>query len=68
MPLTSKGGLREELTPEESSTWNEIPATVVYRVISPGFLETLRIPLVRGRLFDSRDRQQGPQVACPSSK
>ena len=68
MPLTSKGGLREELTPEESSTWNEIPATVVYRVISPGFLETLRIPLVRGRLFDSRDRQQGPQVAIINQK
>jgi putative ABC transport system permease protein len=68
MPLTSKGGLREEVTPEGSSTWNEIPATMVYRVISPGFLETLRIPLVRGRLFDSRDREQGPQVAIINQK
>src|SRR5256884_7157126 len=68
MPLTSKGGLREEVTPEGSSTWNEIPATVVYRVISPGFLETLRIPLVRGRLFDTRDREQGPQVAIINQK
>ncbi len=28
-----------------------------------GFFETLRIPLVRGREFDSRDRMDSPQVA-----
>jgi putative ABC transport system permease protein len=68
MPLTSKGGLREEATPEGSSTWNEIPATVVYRVITPGFLETLRVPLIRGRLFDSRDREQQLQVVIVNQK
>jgi putative ABC transport system permease protein len=68
MPLTSKGGLREEVTPEGSSTWDEIPATVVYRVITPGFLETLKIPLTRGRSFESRDREQQPQVAIINQK
>jgi len=68
MPLTSKGGLREEATPDGSSTWSESPATVVYRVITPGFLETLKIPLIRGRLFDSRDREQQPQVVIINQK
>jgi putative ABC transport system permease protein len=68
LPLISKGGLREEVTPEGSSAWDEIPATVVYRVITPGFFETLRIPLIRGRLFDSRDREQQPQVVIINQK
>jgi putative ABC transport system permease protein len=68
MPLTSKGGLREEVTPEGSSTWSEIPATVVFRVITPGFLETLKIPLIRGRSFDSRDGEQQPQVVIINQK
>jgi predicted permease len=29
----------------------------------PGFLETLRIPLVHGRTFDPRDREGAPRVA-----
>jgi predicted permease len=29
----------------------------------PGFLETLRIPLLRGRAFDARDRPGAPRVA-----
>ncbi|HVH69837.1 MAG TPA: ABC transporter permease, partial [Candidatus Dormibacteraeota bacterium] len=66
LPLTSKGGVF--VTPEGSSTWSESPAIVAYRVITPGFLETLRIPLIRGRLFDSRDREQQPQVAIINQK
>ncbi|HYY72924.1 MAG TPA: ABC transporter permease [Candidatus Bathyarchaeia archaeon] len=68
MPLTSKGGLREEATIEGSSRWSETPAIVVHRVITPGFLETLKVPLIRGRLFDSRDREQGPQVVIINHK
>src|SRR5690606_28359666 len=29
----------------------------------PGFIETLRIPLLHGRVFDSRDRADTPRVA-----
>jgi predicted permease len=34
--------------------------------VSPGWFETLRIPLRRGRLFDERDREDAPLVALVS--
>ncbi len=37
--------------------------SVSYRVASPGYVETLRIPLAEGRLFDTRDRADGMPVA-----
>ena len=42
------------------------PHTVQYRRISPGYLETMRIPVVRGRAFDARDRIDAPLVAIVS--
>jgi putative ABC transport system permease protein len=36
---------------------------MIYRVITPGYLETLHIPLIAGRFFDDRDRQDAPPVA-----
>lgn len=62
LPLASKGGLRQEVT-TEGGAWRDRPATGVYRVISPGFLETLRIPVIRGRRFDARDNETSPPVA-----
>lgn len=40
--------------------------TVHYRRISPGYLETMRVPIVRGRRFDARDRIDAPLVAIVS--
>jgi putative ABC transport system permease protein len=36
------------------------------RVVTPGYLETLEIPLVRGRLFERSDNQDGQRVAIVS--
>ena len=44
----------KEADPEAASS------TVGIRVASPGYLETLQIPLVAGRSFDERDRADAP--------
>jgi putative ABC transport system permease protein len=33
---------------------------ISYQTVSPGYFATLRIPLIRGRMFDNRDRADGP--------
>jgi putative ABC transport system permease protein len=43
----------------------EVQGTFRYSV-SPRYIETMRIPLRRGRLFDERDREGAPQVALIS--
>jgi len=37
-----------------------------YRLVSPGYFKTLGIPLLRGRLFDTTDGSDTPQVAVIS--
>ena len=66
VPFTARGGLREQITPQGSSVWSEVPDTAVYRVVVPGYLETLQVPLERGRMFDSRDRRRTSRRAGKS--
>ena len=62
VPLVEKSG-RAILTTEEAGTWSEVPYTTNQRVITPGYFETMEIPLIRGRLFDDRDKQDAPLTA-----
>jgi putative ABC transport system permease protein len=67
LPLSSRGWT-EDINPEDATAWHGTPADMIYRVITPGYLETLRIPLIRGRFFDSRDRENTPLVAIVNRK
>lgn len=40
--------------------------TVFWDVVSPGFFDTLRVPVVRGRPFNASDDQSAPRVAIVS--
>ncbi|HEX4230668.1 MAG TPA: ADOP family duplicated permease [Bryobacteraceae bacterium] len=41
---------------------------VDYRLVAPGFFDTLQIPMLRGRDFDLRDDEQRPLVAIVSAR
>jgi putative ABC transport system permease protein len=51
--------------PTPSDDPGEVGGTFRYAV-SPGYIETMRIPLRRGRLFDEHDRAGAPRVALVS--
>lgn len=53
-------GFRHEGLPEPDSA--SMP-TAYLRIVSPAYFETMRIPLVGGRLFDARERSTSPPVA-----
>ncbi len=54
----SRGGFVVEGSPPDP---NE-PRRAHYRVVSPGYFESLRIPLIAGRYFTSRDNANAPPV------
>jgi putative ABC transport system permease protein len=55
---SSSRGIEIEGRPPDK---NELEAD--YSVVSPGFFETLRIPLLRGRYFNESDTADSPHVA-----
>jgi predicted permease len=67
LPLTSRGWT-EEVTPENAAAWRNAPANPLYQVITPGYLEAMGIRLIRGRLFDDRDRENATPVVIVNQK
>lgn len=56
-------GVHFDPTPPDDP--GEIRGTFRYSV-SPGYIETMRVPLLSGRVFDERDREGAPRVALIS--
>ena len=49
-----------------ASTPEEAPTSVAFRYVTPGFFETLSIPILRGRVLDDGDRANSELVAVVS--
>jgi len=63
VPLAREAGESRlgSLQPADGSV-RRPPVMLEYNVVSPGFFNTLRIPLVRGRGFSAADRKGAPPV------
>jgi len=62
VPLVNRNWERL-IAPEGSSLERTEMASVLYNVVSAGYFETLGIPLLRGRVFEPSDREDGAPVA-----
>jgi putative ABC transport system permease protein len=62
LPLTWDGGT-EGFRPEGIVLRRDIAYDSNDRVVSPGYFESMRIPLKRGRLFNDADGKDAPPVA-----
>lgn len=62
LPLTWEGGTTG-FTPENMPLRSDVTYDANNRVVTPGYFETMRIPLRQGRLFEERDGPDAPPVA-----
>jgi putative ABC transport system permease protein len=61
LPFQSGGALKVEIAGDLPTSDRSLVGD--WNVISPGYFDVLRIPLIRGRLFTARDAGQAPPVA-----
>jgi predicted permease len=62
LPLKSRGANGQFLVDNDQSR----PGYAEYRVASAGYFSAMKIPLVRGRLFDGSDKANGQHIAVIS--
>jgi putative ABC transport system permease protein len=62
LPLTWEGGTNT-FTPEGAVQLPDATWDANNRVVSPGYFETMRIPLRKGRFLQDSDGQEAPQAA-----
>jgi putative ABC transport system permease protein len=56
--MTNNFNLEDDPTPPDRAE-----PVVPWPVVSPNYFRTLAVPIIRGRVFDERDRMGAPQVA-----
>ncbi len=61
LPLTWKSGMAAFLP--DGVVQPDVQYGALDRVVSPGYFEAMRIPLLRGRLFDDHDGPDAPSAA-----
>jgi predicted permease len=66
LPSSDSSSSRPILIDGTTLAPNQPPPMVVYRVISPGYFATMRIPMQRGRDFSNVDRENAQPVAIVS--
>jgi putative ABC transport system permease protein len=65
LPLRGQASVSSITLPGEQRTGGESPLAN-YRVVSPGYFETMRIPLIEGRDFAEQDRTRSVAVLSES--
>jgi putative ABC transport system permease protein len=63
LPLDDTFGASSSFTRTGETDSADSP-TAGMRIVTPDYFQTLKIPLKRGRLFDARDDENGPEVVA----
>lgn len=63
LPIAFKGDVNGFLVEGQEAEWNVNVTNANYRIVTPGYIETLGIPLRTGRYIERRDTADAPPVA-----